>query len=165
MDAVATQDLAVAGLVVSLALVAFIAVLWLNRDSSGKKGKDGGAQGGEAAGTLFTEEGGKLVRRSTRTRKSVVAEEALLASPVKVEPKSPRAVKTPAKTPVKTPAKAPVAAAVPAVAKTPTAERMVSPGRGRRGGPKPQTPIAATPDTAIRDAISPSRRRGRRAAA
>jgi len=69
-----TPDLAVAGLVVVLALVAFVAVLWLNRDEASKGGK------GNAAGTVFTSEGGKQVRRSTRSRKSV-AEDALLATP------------------------------------------------------------------------------------
>jgi hypothetical protein len=69
-----TPDLAVAGLVVTLALVAFIAVLWLNRDAKGSPGK------GKAGGSVYTSEGGKQVRRSTRSRKSV-ADEALLATP------------------------------------------------------------------------------------
>jgi hypothetical protein len=71
-----THDLAVAGLVVTLALIAFVAVLWLNRDA----GK-GAKKGGDAAGTLFTTEGGKLVRRSMRARKPAASDEALLATP------------------------------------------------------------------------------------
>ena len=57
-------DIAVAGFVVTLALVAFIAVLWLNREG-GKVIKE------REAGTAFVTEGGKSVRRSTRARKAV----------------------------------------------------------------------------------------------
>ena len=79
------QDLAVAGIVVLLALVAFIAVLWLNRDAGKQAGA--GKRGGEkeAAGTVYVaNEDGKQVRRSTRGRNP----EALLATPApKAEPK------------------------------------------------------------------------------
>jgi hypothetical protein len=83
------QDLAVAGLVVALALVAFIAVLWLNRDAAkqSKAGAEQAAAGAAAAqGTVFAVENGKVVRRSSRARKP--SEEALLATPApKAEPK------------------------------------------------------------------------------
>jgi hypothetical protein len=67
----APSDLAVAGVVVLLALIAFVAVLTLYRDAG--KGKGG------ARGTAFVKEGGKSVRRSTRERKSI--------APVEIEPK------------------------------------------------------------------------------
>lgn len=68
-----TPDLAVAGLVVLLALIAFVAVLYLNRDAAGSK---------KARGTVFTNEGGKSVRRSTRARKSVLPDEVVLSTPI-----------------------------------------------------------------------------------
>lgn len=87
METPETADLAVAALVVGLALVAFIAVLWLNRDSS--SAKSGAKAGSEAAaGTVFTDEGGRQVRRSTRARKSVVPDEGMVPTPpAKAEPK------------------------------------------------------------------------------
>lgn len=75
MEELSSQDLTIVAAVVFLALVAFIAVLYLNRKSSGKAG---GARTpnvkasipeGET-GTVFVEgDGGKVVRRSTRQHK------------------------------------------------------------------------------------------------
>lgn len=79
------HDMAVAGIVVLLALVAFISVLWLNRDGT-QGGKNRGGVNA-AQGTVFVTEDGKTVRRSARARKPA-AEDALLATPApKAEPK------------------------------------------------------------------------------
>jgi hypothetical protein len=276
-----THDLAVAGLVVTLALIAFVATLWLSRDAA----KGGANKGGDARGTLFTTEGGKLVRRSMRARKTAGGDEAPEATPkvfgggrgnngadrrpaprwglgragdwpfeaaggapgggrrgaaarpapgagrggggarrscdrrpwgraasrecprrragsAVIEPMlqgsgvrcggpgagarrrasrpsaTPRPAQSPraaaannttaaAKTPAKTPAKAAPKTPTKTPLKTPAAaDRMTSPTRGRRAAAKPAgTPIAATPDTAFRDAVSPSRRRVTRRAA
>ncbi len=58
------EDLLVAGAVILVALVAFISVLYLNRQDRGKRGSD--VDEAAAGGTEFHEENGKIVRRSTR---------------------------------------------------------------------------------------------------
>jgi hypothetical protein len=77
MEELGSQDLTIVAAVVFLALVAFIAVLYLNRKSSGKPGgartpnvKSSIPEG--ETGTVFVEgDGGKVVRRSTRQHKPV----------------------------------------------------------------------------------------------
>lgn len=59
------QDLMVAGLVVVLALIAFIAVLLLNRSEQTQK-KQSEVGSAATAGTVLQEVDGKVVRRSTR---------------------------------------------------------------------------------------------------
>jgi hypothetical protein len=77
MAAASQEDLVIAAVVVFLALVGFIAVLYLN-----SKGSKGGRRGGggtptppvksipaDGVGTVYVKEGGQVVRRSTRQHK------------------------------------------------------------------------------------------------
>ena len=69
-----SQDLVIVAAVVFLGLVAFIAVLFLNRKTSGKAAGTPNAKIGEPGetGTVFIkEEDGRVVRRSTRQHKPV----------------------------------------------------------------------------------------------
>jgi hypothetical protein len=75
-----SDDLLVAGLVILVALVAFIAVLYLNRENAGNK-KKSAKQAEEAGGTVLVEEGGRTVRRSTRQHKPVLPTEDFAKSP------------------------------------------------------------------------------------
>jgi hypothetical protein len=76
-----SDDLLVAGLVVLVALISFIAVLYLNRENSGNKKKSVKQEEEEAGGTVLVEEGGRTVRRSTRQPKPVIASEEVGKSP------------------------------------------------------------------------------------
>jgi hypothetical protein len=76
-----SDDLLVAGLVILVALVAFIAVLYLNRENAGNKKKNAKQTGEEAGGTVLVEEGGRTVRRSTRQHKPVLPTEEFEKSP------------------------------------------------------------------------------------
>lgn len=66
MAAVSPDDMLVAAVVILTALVAFIAVLYLNRETEEKKPKVEEEPITEG-GTVLVEEGGRVVRRSTRS--------------------------------------------------------------------------------------------------
>ncbi|WIA15554.1 hypothetical protein OEZ85_002186 [Tetradesmus obliquus] len=124
-----SDDLLVAGLVILVALVAFIAVLYLNRENAGKNKKNAKSEGEEAGGTVLVEEGGRTVRRSTRQHKPVLPTEEAAKSPAAT--RTPRATRT-----------AEAGASTPlTVLRTPrTAERPTSPARGRRTTAKSPAP-------------------------
>lgn len=67
MEPPTPDDMLVAALVIGAALVAFIAVLYLNREGRKKEGR-GVVPAADVAegGTVLVEEGGRVVRRSTR---------------------------------------------------------------------------------------------------
>lgn len=135
-------DLMVVGLVLTLALASLTAAVWLNREAV--VGSIRSTKGAPVlAGTVFTvdEISGKNVRRSTRVRKSVLGDEALLSTP-----KTPRQPRTPVNT--ASPATAPPVRGAP----------VTSPGRSPRltasaSKAGKAAPMAATPDSASRRSL------------
>lgn len=110
MEELGSQDLTIVAAVIFLALVAFIAVLYLNSRSSGKAGgartpnvKSSIPEG--ETGTVFVEgDGGKVVRRSTRQHKPVTPLGPKLAAAADADAETPkRAVRTPRASSNKTP--------------------------------------------------------------
>lgn len=67
METPTHDDMVVAGLVIGFALIVFIAVLYLNRErESRKSGHKVPSADKTEGGTVLVEEGGRVVRRSTR---------------------------------------------------------------------------------------------------
>lgn len=75
MELTTSDDMLVAALVIGAALVAFICVLYLNREDRRKQKKsDARAADVAEGGTVLVQEGGRVVRRSTRYRTHMASE-------------------------------------------------------------------------------------------
>lgn len=153
------DDMVVAALVIGAALVAFIVVLYLNREGKEKVAKSNVA-GVDATegGTVLVEEQGRVVRRSTRQQKHATDE---------LYPKSPSVPKTPRS------ARADGYGSTPATtARTPrTSERTASPARGRAktakspAAPKSRAGKSPAPAATPASPLTTPRTRGRPARA
>jgi hypothetical protein len=80
MERPTPDDMLAAGAVVLAALVAFIAVLYLNRKGGKQaRGQRGAAGASDGGGTVLVQEGGRVVRRSTRCARAMNRLQAVLS--------------------------------------------------------------------------------------